>query len=63
MSALVPEQEKRVIDVSDACYDEIRRLLIADGIGGTIIERGGGLGRVIDMGGVVVRNGYAEAKS
>lgn len=59
MSTTVPEQDKRVIDVSNACYVEIRQKLIDDGVGGTIIERGS-LGRVIDMGNVVVRNGYKE---
>lgn len=59
MSALVPEQDKQVIDVSEACYEEIRKKLVAAGTGGTIIERGHGAGRVIDMGEVVIRNGYA----
>jgi hypothetical protein len=58
MSALVPEQDKLVIDVSGACYDEIRQKLVAAGTGGTIVERGGGIGRVIDMGEIVIRNGY-----
>lgn len=57
MSAIVPEQDKQVIDVSEACYDEIRRKLVEAGTGGTIVERGS-CGRVIDMGEVVIRNGY-----
>jgi hypothetical protein len=59
MSQLVPEQDKVTIDVSTACYDEIRRKLVAAGTGGTIVERGAGIGKVIDMGGVVIRTGYA----
>jgi hypothetical protein len=59
MSALVPEQDKLVIDVSGECYDEIRSKLIALGTGGTIIERGGGVGKVIDMGEIVIRTRYA----
>lgn len=58
MSKLVPEQDKVCIDVSSACYDEIRQKLVAAGTGGTIIERGHGVGKVIDMGVVVIRNGY-----
>ncbi len=58
MSDRVPEQDKQVIDVSEACYAEIRTALVAAGTGGTIIERGGGLGKVIDMGEIVVRTGY-----
>ncbi len=58
MSTLVPEQDKQVIDVSAVCYDEIRRKLVEAGTGGTRIERGGGIGRVIDMGEVVIRTGY-----
>ncbi len=61
MSKIVPEQDKQVIDVSNACYDEIRQKLVAAGTGGTIIERGT-CGRVIDMGGVVIRNGYLEER-
>ncbi len=57
MSNQVPEQDKQVIDVSDVCYDEIRAALVAAGTGGTIVERGS-LGRVIDMGEIVVRTGY-----
>lgn len=59
MSEVVREHDKAVIDVSDACYDEIRQKLVALGTGGTIIERGYGVGKIIDMGGVVVRTGYA----
>ena len=59
MSKLVPEQDELVIDVSEACYDEIRKKLVAAGTGGTIIERGHGVGGVIDLDGVVIRTGYA----
>lgn len=62
MSNLVPEQDKVCIDVSDACYDEIRKLLVAAGTGGTIIERGGSIGKVIDLHDVLIRNGYKEKK-
>ena len=58
MSKLVPEQDKQVIDVSSECYNELRKKLIMAGTGGTIVERGS-CGRVIDMGEVVVRTGYA----
>ncbi len=61
MSDRVPEQDKQVIDVSEACYVEIRTALVAAGTGGTIIERGS-LGKVIDMGEIVVRTGYKESE-
>jgi hypothetical protein len=51
-------QDKITIDVSDACYDEIKKKLVAAGTGGTMIERGGSTGRIIDMGEIVVRNRY-----
>lgn len=64
MSDLVPEQDKTVIDVSDVCYDEIRCGLIAHGgvVGGPFMIDRGSLGRVIDAGGFVIRNGYKEQK-
>lgn len=62
MSKLVPEQDKLVIDVSSECYEEVRSKLVALGTGGTIIERGT-CGRVIDMGEIVIRNGYAARRA
>lgn len=57
MSQKFPEQEKPVIDVSEACYSEIRQKLIAQGSAGTIIERPG-LGRCVDCGEFVIRTGF-----
>jgi hypothetical protein len=53
--------DKIFIDVSDECYGEIRKKLIAIGSGGTFIETASC--RMLVMGNVALRNGYKEEKN